>query len=113
MIRKIASTTLLVSFVALASSGMMMMVIDTFEFQLRMHPVHKLFGIAMVVSGLVHVYLNFKSIKKYLSSRKVLIYGVVLVVFMFLLYFAGFKKPIDQSVIKDVEVGVSMLQKEK
>ncbi len=111
MFRKIVSTTLLVSFLALASSGIMMLIMGSYEFQLRMHPVHKLFGIAMVLSGCLHAMLNFKAIKKYLTAPKVLIFGIVLLVFMALLYVAGFNKPIDASVIKEIENSASMLQR--
>lgn len=110
MIRKIASTTLLVSLIALASSGIMMIILDSLEFNLRMHPVHKIFGILMSISGIVHLYFNFNTIKKYLSSKKVLVYGIVMLLFMALLYFAGYKKPINKEIIKEIEITSSKLQ---
>jgi hypothetical protein len=111
MVRKIASVTLLVSLIALVSSGMMMIFIGSFEFNLRMHPVHKIFGILMTVSGILHVYFNFKSIKKYLGAKKILVFGIVLTLFMTLLYFAGLKKPLDQNVIQEIESNMMMLEK--
>ncbi len=103
MTRKIVSTTLLVSLLALGSSGAMMLILNSYEFQLRMHPVHKLFGIAMIISGSLHVFYNFKAIKKYLESGKILLYGIVMTLFMILLYFAGFNKPLDADIIKEIE----------
>jgi len=111
MNRKIVSTTLLVSLLALASSGIMMIVLGSYEFNLRMHPVHKIFGITMTISGILHVYYNFKSIKKYLGSRKVLLFGIGMVAFMLLLYFAGYKKPLDEKIIDEIENSASKLHK--
>jgi hypothetical protein len=110
MIRKIVSTTLLVSLLAIASSGIMMILIDSFEFQLRMHPVHKIFGIVMTIAGILHVYYNFKSIKKYLDSKTVLVFGIVMIAIMMLLYVVGFNKPLDKSIIKEIEISTSMLK---
>lgn len=110
MIRKIVSTTLLVSLMAIASSGIMMIVIDSFEFQLRMHPVHKIFGIVMTIAGILHVCYNFKSIKKYLDSKTVLVFGIVMIAIMMLLYVVGFNKPLDKSIIKEIEISTSMLK---
>lgn len=111
MIKRITSITLLVSLIALATSGMMMIFLNSYEFQLRMHPVHKIFGILMTISGILHVYFNFKSIKKYLNSKKVLLFGIILTLVMLLLYFAGFKKPLDTSAIKEIESNMMMLEK--
>lgn len=47
MFRKIVAITLAVSFVAMATSGLMMFSINKTSFTLQMHPVHKLFGLLM------------------------------------------------------------------
>lgn len=88
-----------------------MIVLGSYEFNLRMHPVHKIFGITMTISGILHVYYNFKSIKKYLGSRKVLLFGIGMVAFMLLLYFAGYKKPLDEKIIYEIENSASKLHK--
>ena len=103
MLRKIVSTTLLVSLLAIVSSGLLMMFLGSYEFNLRMHPVHKIFGMLLSVSGIIHVYLNFKSIKKYLTSRRILVFGVIMFVIMILLYIVGFQKPIDETFIQEME----------
>ena len=88
-----------------------MIVLGSYEFNLRMHPVHKIFGITMTISGILHVYYNFKSIKKYLGSRKVLLFGIGMVAFMLLLYFAGYKKTLDEKIIYEIENSASKLHK--
>lgn len=111
MFRKTVSITLLVSLMALATSGIMMIVLNSLEFQLQMHPVHKIFGILMTISGCFHVYFNFKPIKKYLSINKILIVGVGMVLIMSLLYFVGFNKPLDTKKIQEIEMLMSQLEK--
>ena len=111
MFRKTVSITLLVSLMALASSGMLMIFLNSLEFQLQMHPVHKIFGILMTLSGAFHVYFNFKPIKKYLSLRKVFVFGVGMVLIMSFLYVVGMNKPLDKQKIQEIEV--LMLQLEK
>ena len=58
--RKAVSITLLVSLMALASSGIMMIVLNSLEFQLQMHPVHKIFGVLLTIAGALHLYLNLR-----------------------------------------------------
>lgn len=65
----------------------------------------------MTISGILHIYFNFKSIKKYLGAKKILVFGIVLTLFMTLLYFAGFKKPLDTNAIKQIESNMMMLEK--
>ncbi|WP_439951343.1 hypothetical protein [Sulfurospirillum diekertiae] len=47
-----------------------MIILNSFEFQFQMHPVHKIFGVLMVLSGSLHLYLNFGSVKKILEYKK-------------------------------------------
>lgn len=103
MLRKITSTTLLVSLLAIASSGLLMMILGSYEFNLRMHPVHKIFGLLLSVSGIIHVVLNYKSIRKYLTNRRIFVFGVVMLVILVLLYVVGFRKPIDENFILEME----------
>ena len=111
MFRKIISTTLLVSLMALASSGIMMIVLNSLEFQLQMHPVHKIFGILLTIAGCFHIYFNFKPIKKYLSIRKILLYTIGMVIIMTLLYVVGLNKPMDKEKIQEIEILMSQLEK--
>ena len=45
-----------VSFVAMSTSGLLMIVMDRTSFTLQMHPVHKVFGLLMVATALVGLY---------------------------------------------------------
>lgn len=69
MFRQLTPITLLVSLAALAASGFLMIILDSFEFQLQMHPIHKVFGVIMSVAGGLHLSLNFKLIKTYLKDK--------------------------------------------
>lgn len=103
MFRQCVSISMVVSFVALAVSGLMMIILNSFAFQLQMHPVHKIFGIIMAVAGCLHLYLNFTPIKHYLKNRAVLIMGVVLSFALIFLFVVGMNKPLDQGSVEKVE----------
>lgn len=86
MIREIAAITLAVSFIAMATSGLMMFFIEKPSFTIQMHPVHKLFGLLMVISAITHVFLNYRGLLNHLKTKVTTIYGSVLVVILVLLY---------------------------
>ena len=86
MFRKIVATALFVSFIAMASSGLMMFFIEKPSFTLQMHPVHKLFGLVMVASVIGHLFLNYRSLLNHLKTRMVAAVGGVLVVALVFLY---------------------------
>ena len=69
MLRRLVAITMLVAFIAMATSGLMMFFIEKPSFTLQMHPVHKLFGLIMVIAGSTHLVLNFRSIKAHLKLR--------------------------------------------
>ena len=92
-----------VSFIALATSGMMMIFIGSFEFMLRMHLVHNLFGIVMSIAGIFHIYYNFKPIKKYLKNRRIVIFTAFLSVVLIFLYGIGLYVDIDLEMINQIE----------
>ncbi|MDD2735437.1 MAG: hypothetical protein PHF56_15985 [Desulfuromonadaceae bacterium] len=52
MFRKIVAMTMLVTFAAMATSGALMFVIERPSFTIQMHPVHKLFGLLMILTAL-------------------------------------------------------------
>lgn len=86
MFRKFVAVSLLVSFVAMATSGMMMFVIEKPSFTIQMHPVHKLFGLLLVLSVIAHLSLNYKALFNHLKTKSVSIFGIALVVALVLLY---------------------------
>ena len=86
MFRKIVAVTMFVSFVAMSTSGLLMFVINRTSFTLQMHPVHKLFGLVLVVTALAHITLNFRSLKGHVKARAAAITGAVLVSLLVGLY---------------------------
>lgn len=79
MFRKFVAVTLFVSFVAMTTSDMMMFVIERPSFTIQMHPVHKLFGLLMVIAAAAHLVLNFRQFKNHLKTRSVALAGVALI----------------------------------
>ncbi|MFM7332338.1 MAG: DUF4405 domain-containing protein [Brachymonas sp.] len=86
MFRKFAAVSLFVSFLAMATSGMMMFVIEKPSFTIQMHPVHKLFGLWMIISVIVHLSYNYRALLNHLKARSASVLGAVLVVVMVVLY---------------------------
>lgn len=70
MFRRFVALALFVSFIAMSTSGLMMFVIERPSFTIQMHPVHKLFGVIMILSVLGHLSFNFKSIVSYLKNGR-------------------------------------------
>lgn len=86
MYRKFVAVTLMVSFIAMATSGMMMFVIEKPSFTIQMHPVHKLFGFIMILAVIAHLTFNMKSLIIYIKTKSVAIFGCVMIVVLVLLY---------------------------
>lgn len=86
MYRKLVAITLFVSFLAMASSGMMMFVIEKPSFTIQMHPVHKLFGLIMVIAVICHLTLNYKALLNYVKTKTPALYAGVLSVLLVVLY---------------------------
>ncbi|MEP1444725.1 MAG: hypothetical protein ABJK37_01250 [Paraglaciecola sp.] len=86
MFRKFIAVALLVSFLAMSTSGMMMFVIEKPSFTIQMHPVHKLFGLIMILAVIGHLSFNIKSLVSYLKSSSVAIFGGAMVCLLVLLY---------------------------
>ena len=110
MLRPFVSITLVISFVALGFSGLLMIILNSFSFQLQMHPVHKVFGIIMVLAGCLHVYLNFNPIKNYLKNKKMLVLGVALSFCLSFLVVVGLNKPMDPELVEHVQRLMSQME---
>ncbi len=63
-----------------------MFFIEKPSFTIQMHPVHKLFGLIMILSVIGHLSFNLKSIVGYLKNRSVAIVGGAMVCMLVLLY---------------------------
>lgn len=86
MFRKFIAISLFVSFIAMSTSGLMMFFIEKPSFTIQMHPVHKLFGIILLLSVIGHLNFNLKLIITYLKNRMVAVFGGVMVVLLVVLY---------------------------
>jgi len=86
MFRKIVGVTLLVAFIAMSTSGIMMMVIEKPSFTLQMHPVHKIFGLIMILAVIAHLSFNYRVLLGYMKVRSVSVYTGAAVVVLVLLY---------------------------
>jgi hypothetical protein len=102
-LRRVSSVTLAVAFVAMATSGLLMLVVDRLGFQLRMHPVHNAFGVIMVVAGLLHAGFNWKALTAHVRPRWAMTLGALLAGVMVLLLLGGLTRPIDGEVIRKVD----------
>lgn len=90
-LRAITAIVLFVSFIAMSTSGLLMLVIDRPSFTIRMHPVHKLFGVLLVLGVLSHLGLNYRALLAHTRQRAAAWVGAVLAVVLVLVYaVAGF-----------------------
>jgi cytochrome b561 len=103
MFRKFVAVTLFVSFIAMATSGMMMFVIERPSFTIQMHPVHKLFGLLMVMAATAHLVLNFRQLKKHLQVRSAAVVGVALTIALMLLYGVAINNKVDTELAKKMD----------
>lgn len=100
MFRKITSIILTVSFIAMASSGLIMLVGKGSALPFQMHPVHNIFAIVMLIAGIIHLILNIKPIINYLKLKSALITGTVLTVITVLLFIAGLSREMDPRMLQ-------------
>lgn len=103
MLRKFAAISLSVSFVAMATSGLMMFFIERPSFTIQMHPVHKIFGLLMVVAAITHISLNYRLLFNHLKTKSASIYGVVLVIVLVLLYGAAINNQVPESLAETMD----------
>lgn len=86
MFRKIVAVALFVSFIAMSTSGLLMFVIEKPSFTIQMHPVHKLFGLIMILAVLAHLSFNLKSILHYIKNKSVALFGGFMIILLIGLY---------------------------
>jgi Domain of unknown function (DUF4405) len=107
VLKKYVSVTLLISLIAVGSSGLLMIFSHDFGFRLRMHPVHEVFGILMCITGCFHVYFNFRPILNYFGKRPVRIAGIWLTVLLLILYAVGLGRHFDPKTVERIEGAMS------
>ena len=95
MRRSVTAIALFVSFVAMSTSGLLMLFMDRPSFTIRMHPVHKLFGIVMVLAVLSHLTLNARALLAHTRNRWALVGGGLLTVLLVVTYAVVVASPVD------------------
>lgn len=93
--RAITAIVLFVSFVAMSTSGLLMLVVDRPSFSIRMHPVHKLFGVLLILGVLGHLGLNHRALLAHARQRAAAGVGAALAVVLVLVYGVAALMPID------------------
>jgi hypothetical protein len=107
MLRKIAAVTLAISFVAMATSGLMMFVVEKPSFTIQMHPVHKTFGLLMVAAAIAHLSLNFRGLLAHLRTRSVAVYGSVLAALLVAAYGAAVHKTVPPELAQQMDAAAA------
>lgn len=100
MRRSITAVALFVSFVAMSTSGVLMLIMDRPSFTIRMHPVHKLFGIVMVLAMLSHLTLNARALLAHTRNRWALVGGGLLTVLLVMTYAVVVASPVAPEAAK-------------
>jgi len=103
MFRKTVSIALFVSFIAMATSGLLMFFIEKPSFTIQMHPVHKIFGLLMVFAVISHLTLNYRALLKHLKTRSVSIFGALLIVILILLYGVSFNNKVPKEIAEPMD----------
>ncbi|MDZ4294012.1 MAG: DUF4405 domain-containing protein [Hydrogenophaga sp.] len=113
MIRKLAAIGLFVSFLAMASSGMMMFVIEKPSFTIQMHPVHKLFGLLMIITVVAHLSFNYRALLNHLKTRSVAWAGGVLVVLLVVLYGVALNNQLPEDLAQQMDAAAAQIEAAK
>lgn len=112
LFRKIIAVILAISFVAMSTSGLMMTFIERPSFTLKMHPVHKSFGVIMILVAIPHIYYNLPVLIKYLKEKVVFIYGLCGVVLLVGLYGLAIMKEIPHDLAEQMDSAAEQAEAE-
>ena len=99
----VAIIALFVSFMAMATSGLLMFFIEKPSFTIQMHPVHKIFGLVMVVAVISHLTFNYRVLLKHLKTRSVSVFCAVLIVILILLYGVALNNKIPKEIAEPMD----------
>lgn len=80
-----------------------MFVIEKPSFTIQMHPVHKLFGLIMIISVIGHLSFNYRSLMTYLKTKSIAIFGSALVFLLVLLYGVAINNKVPDSIAKPMD----------
>lgn len=91
MLRKITSIQLAISFIILILTGIIMGVSNSISDYLLLTPFHVFSALIMVITGSIHLILNFKTFKNYFHNRYVKIVFFSTIFILALIYFFAMK----------------------
>ncbi len=103
MTRKLTAAALFVTFIAMATSGLMMFFVERPSFTIQMHPVHKLFGLVMVASAALHIWLNRSALASYLKARRTALAAGALAFALVILYGIAVNNPVPQDLAVQID----------
>jgi len=101
--RGLVAITLLVSFVAISTSGLMMFVVNKPSFTIQMHAVHKVFGLVLIAAMSSHLVLNLQPLQRHLKSSTAGLYCAVLVALMTGLYGLTLTKGVPPNIASELD----------
>jgi hypothetical protein len=101
---------MLLSFIAMSTSGAMMFVIERPSFTIQMHPVHKVFGLLMVIAAIAHITLNFRSIKAHLKLRSGVVAASILSALLVLLYGAAMNNAVPPELARQMDSAAAQVE---
>ncbi|MGI9523397.1 MAG: hypothetical protein ACR2PG_17330, partial [Hyphomicrobiaceae bacterium] len=73
------------------------------SFTIQMHPVHKLFGLLMIVAVIVHLSFNYRALTSYLKQQRVAVAGGVLVTGLVALYAVAINNAVPPELAKQMD----------
>jgi len=103
MIRRLTTPVLLVAFLGMASSGLMMLVVDQPSFTLRMHPVHKLFGIVLVAAVGVHLCTQAATLRRHLKAPAVRSVAGLVLTLLVICYALAWMNPVASEQAQQID----------
>ena len=110
MLRKLAAVSLAVSLVAMATSGLMMFVIEKPSFTIQMHPVHKVFGLVMILAAIAHLSLNYRGLINHLRTKSIALYGSALVAALVLLYGIAINNEVPAELAEQMDAAAAKVE---
>jgi heme A synthase len=111
VLRKLAAVALAVSFLALASSGLFLAVVERPSLTIQLHPVHKLFGFVLVLAAGVHVLLNARALLNHLRTRAVAVTAALLVVALVGLYAVALSRPVPPELARQMDEAAATVER--
>ena len=111
MLRKLTAIALAISMLAVGSSGLLMLLVGKTSFTLQMDPVHKLFGIVMLIASFTHACLNRRAITSYLKVHRTLFLSVPLVALLVAAYVLAIRNRIPSNISEPLNALAAEVEK--